>query len=173
MSLLAARIADENVEAAKLLHRVADELGTKGLIAKIARDSDAVAPCILDELDHFLRIRFFVRKVIDGDVGSFARVRDGCCAAHAAVAPRDQRLSSRQPAAAFVACLAVIRSRLHLGRQPRPGLRLALERRLGIFAGWILHLLNRLKSGGMGLRISGCLDHGGKTDPEASDHLAT
>ena len=144
MRLLATCIADEDVETAELLYCVTDELRAKGLIAEIARDSDTVAPRILDELDHFLRIRLFVRKVIDGDVGSFARVGDGCCATHAAVAAGDQRLPSRQPAAA---CLAMIGSRLHLGRQPRPGLRLALERRLRIFAGWILHVLNRLKSG--------------------------
>ena len=61
VSLLAARIADENVEAAKLLHRVADKLGAEGFIAKIARQGHAVASRILDQLDHFLRIRLFVR----------------------------------------------------------------------------------------------------------------
>ena len=63
MSLLAARIADENVETAELFHGVGDESGAERLIAKVARQGHRVASGILDQFDHFLRVRLLVRIV--------------------------------------------------------------------------------------------------------------
>ena len=133
MSLLAARIADENVETAELFHGVGDESGAERLIAKVARQGHRVASGILDQFDHFLRVRLLVRIVVDGDVGAFARIGVGGRAAHAAVAAGDQRPSSSQPPAALVAGLAVIGLGLHFARKSRPRLRLTLEGRFRIF----------------------------------------
>src|ERR1700743_3256488 len=147
MCLLAARVADENVETAQFLHGVSDELGTEGFLPKVARQGHAIASRILDELDHLLRVGLLVRIVVDGDVGAFACVGDGGRAAHAAVAAGDQRLSTGQPPATLVTGLAVIGFGIHLARKSRPGLRLALEGRLGIFADGVLHALYRLWRG--------------------------
>jgi hypothetical protein len=78
------------------------------------------------------------------DVGSFARIRSGDRATHAAISAGDQGPASTQPAGAFVAVLAMVGFRLHFADESRPGLRLALERQLGTFADWSLHVLNRL-----------------------------
>jgi hypothetical protein len=147
MSLLAARIADENIETAEFFHGVGDESGAERLIAKVARQGHRVASGILNQFDHFLRVRLLVRIVVDGDVGAFARIGDGGRAAHAAVAAGDQRPSSGQPPAALVAGLAVIGLGLHFARKSRPGLRLALERRLRVFANGVLHALHRFWRG--------------------------
>src|SRR6185437_5422114 len=64
--------------------------------------------------------------------GALAGKGDSRGATHAAVAAGDQRLAARQPARAFVAFLAMIRRRLHLGGQAGPGLFLLLEWRLGV-----------------------------------------
>ena len=94
MGLLAAGIVDHDIEAAEFFDRISNELLAKIGIPQIPRQCDAVAPGILDQLDHFLRVRLFVRVVVDGNVGTFARIGDGGGAAHTAVTTRDQAFAS-------------------------------------------------------------------------------
>ena len=96
-------------------------------------------PASLDQLDDLARVRLLGREVVDRDVGAFARIGDRRGAAHAGIAAGDQRLASGEAARAAVAGLAMIRPRVHLARQARPGLRLLLEGRLRIFGTRVIH----------------------------------
>src|SRR6185437_12708222 len=90
--------------------------------------------------------------VVDGDVRSFAGESNSGAAAHATVATGYQGLAALEATAAFITCLAMIRLGIHLACEARPGLRLLLERWLGILAERILHGLCRpLRKGSVGL----------------------
>lgn len=95
MHLLARRVTDENVQTAEFIHGIIDELHTEHFVAQIARDQHALAARIRDELEDLLRVRLFIRKIIDGDIGAFPGVGNGGRAAHAGIAARDQRLATR------------------------------------------------------------------------------
>ena len=104
------------------------------LVAEVARDRQTDPALCLDQRDDLLRVGLFGREIIDRDVGAFARVGDGRGTAHAGIAAGDQRLSTREPAGAAVALLAMIGTWVHFARKARPGLRLPLVGRFGIFA---------------------------------------
>ena len=121
------RIVDEDVEPAELLLRVLDEPAAEAFVADVARQRDALAPGLLDELDHLPRIGFFLRQIIDRDIGAFARESDRHGAADAGIAARDQRLAALQAPRAAIARLAVIGLRHHLAGKAGPGLLLFRE----------------------------------------------
>ena len=62
MRLLAAGVADHDVESAQPVHRIVDQLLAEGFVAQIAGQGQADAALRLDQGDDFPRIRFFGRE---------------------------------------------------------------------------------------------------------------
>jgi hypothetical protein len=137
------RVVDDDVEAAEALHGLLDQRLAKGFVLEVAGDRKAVAAFLLDQSDHFLRIRFLRRQIVDGNIGAFARVRDRGGAAHAGISTCNQRLAAGQATGALVAGLTMVRPRIHLAGKARPGLRLLLERRLWVAGDGIDQVLLR------------------------------
>jgi hypothetical protein len=87
-------VANDDIEATQALNRTSDEFLTKLLIAKIAGDCYPDAAFGLDQVDDFLGVRLFSRKIVDRDVRAFACVGDGSCATHAGIAASYQRFAT-------------------------------------------------------------------------------
>jgi hypothetical protein len=134
---MSSRIGNQDIEAAQLLHRVGHQLLAEFLVAQIAGQGDALAAGLFDQFDHFARVFFLGRKIIDRDIGAFAGKGDGGGAAHAGIAAGDQRLAAGEAAGPDITGLAMVGRRLHAAGQSRPRLGLFLERRLGIFFGGV------------------------------------
>ena len=142
--LLPGGVADHDVEAAEPSHRLARPACWQNASSRRSPGmATPLRPASLISAITSLRIRLLGRKIIDRDIGAFARIGDGGGAAHAGIAAGDQRLAAGEPAGALVAFLAVVRPRLHLAREARPGLGLLLERRLRIFVVRIAEFLIR------------------------------
>ncbi len=75
--VLAAGVADEDVEAAELGYGVGDEFLAEGFVAQIAGEGDGFAAGLADEVHDFAGVGLFGGEVVDGDVGAFAGVGDG------------------------------------------------------------------------------------------------
>lgn len=106
-------------------------------------ESRRICVRLLDQRNHFLRVRLLDRKVVDCNIGTLARIRNRCRASHARVAPRDQRLAPHQPSRALVAGLTMIQLWCHLACEPRPGLWLHRKRRPRILGRRVRHRLPR------------------------------
>ena len=106
-------VVDENVDAAEFLERALDRFPAEHLIADIAREQDRLTTFRFDQPSGFLRVLVFL-QIEDRDQRALARHRDGDRPADAGIAAGDDRLLSREPAAAFVTLFAVIGLGLHL-----------------------------------------------------------
>ena len=133
MRLLAACVTYHNVEAAQFLHRLLDQPPAEGPVPQVTRDRNSHSAGVLDQLDHFARIRLFGRQIVDGNIRALAGVGNRGCAAHAGVAARDERLAAVQSAGTAVAGFTVIRLWMHFPGQSRPGLVLFFKGWRGIF----------------------------------------
>ena len=121
--------------------RLIDQLLAEFLVSEVAGYRQPDPSLGLDQVEDFARIRLFRRKIVDRDVSAFPRIGDRRRAAHAGIAPGDQRLAACEPAGPAVAGFAVIWPRVHLAGKSRPWLRLLLVGRLGIFIDGILQRL--------------------------------
>jgi hypothetical protein len=130
--LLAAGIADHDVESAETAHGVLDQLLAEFLIAKIAWNGQADAALGLDQGDDLVGVRLLVRVIIDRHVGALPGIGNGGGASHAGVAAGDEGLASLQTSRAAIAFLAVVGNGIHLAREAGPGLGLSRKRRDGI-----------------------------------------
>ncbi len=144
--MLAARVADDDVQAAELLYCLRHQPLAKGLFPQVPRDRHAVSTGFLDQLDDFARIGLLAREVVDRYIGALAGVRNGRGPSHPRVAAGDERLAPSEPSRAAVRLLAMIGLRVHVVREPRPWLGLLLEWRLRVFRPRIIH--GRLTCGG-------------------------
>ncbi len=131
-ALLPRGVADHDVETSEPLPGLLDQLLAEVLVAEVAGNGEPGASFLFDQRNHLLRVGLLVRDIIDGDVGTLARIGDRGGPTHARIAAGDQRLAPGEASRALVAGFAMIRARLHLAGEARPGLRLLPERRLRI-----------------------------------------
>ena len=93
------------------------------------REAQRIDVGLAHQVHDLLRVRLFLRQIIDRNVGALARESDRRSAADAAVAAGDQRVAAKQTTGAAIALLAMIRARRHAPSQTRPRLRLFLKGR--------------------------------------------
>jgi hypothetical protein len=137
--LLAASIDDKNVESAKALDGLIDELAAPVLVRNVARQRDRLAALCLDQGDDRLCVLLFAWKIGDGDIGALARIGDSGSSADAAVAASDQRLAALELARAGIALLAMVRPGIHVRGDAGNRLRLLWKWGLGILCARVLH----------------------------------
>ena len=140
--LLPGGVADQNVESVELLNRIGDEFFAKIFIPQIARNRDSFSPGLFNQRDNFVGIRLLGGKIINCDIGAFARECNGGGTPYSRVAAGHQRFATCESSAAPITFLPVIRARLHLARQAWPRLRLLFERRFRIFVFRIFQFLS-------------------------------
>lgn len=129
--LLVPRIDDEDIESAKPLHRVLDQLTAPAFLAHVYGQRHRLAPRRLDQGDDFARILFLTRQIGDGNVRALARIGDRGGAPDAGIASGHERLAAHQLSRAEIAFLAVIGPWLQLAGNAGAGLRLLREGCLG------------------------------------------
>src|SRR6202034_2115695 len=132
LALLASRVADEDVQAAKTSNRLVDEAVAEGLVSNVAGNRQCGSTFGFHELDDFARILLFCRQMGDRHVGALARTSAPGGAAHAEISAGYQSLAATERARAAIGRLAVIRARIHPARQSGPGLLLPAKRRLPV-----------------------------------------
>jgi hypothetical protein len=96
--LLATGVAHKNVQTTKAFNSSCNEFLAEFLVPQVAGYGYANAARGLDQIDHFLRVRLFGRKIVDGDVGTLARVSYRRRPTHAGIATGDQSLAAEQAA---------------------------------------------------------------------------
>src|ERR1700733_10188505 len=138
-ALLAARIVDEDVQPAETAQRVGHQLLAERFAAQIARQRQADPSFGFNQRDHLARVWLLVRQIVYRHIGAFPSECYRGGAAHAGVAARNQGFTSEQAVRAAITLFAVVRPRLHLTGEARPGLGLRLERRFGIFGDGVAH----------------------------------
>src|SRR6266550_7184114 len=94
--LLARGVAHENVQPVELFYGIGYEFFAKIFVAQIAGNCNRSASGFLDQSDDFVRVRLFGGKIIDRDVGAFARIGDRGRATHSGISASDQRLATGQ-----------------------------------------------------------------------------
>jgi hypothetical protein len=134
---------------AEALDRLGDKVLAEIFVAQIAGDRKADPAFRLYQGHHLPRVGLFRGKVVDRDIRAFAGIGDRGGPAHPRVASGDQGFAAGQPTRAAIACLAMVRRRVHLAGEPWPRLRLLLVRRLGISGGgyYLPKLLARIERG--------------------------
>src|ERR1700760_2307241 len=119
MCLLAACIADNDIEATQSLNGLGNELLAKGFVAQISRNGQTFPTGLLDERDDVLGVWFFCWKVVDSDVCTFPGIGDRRSAAHAGVASCNKCLTADQAAGPLVRAFTMIWRGKHLARKTR------------------------------------------------------
>src|SRR4051812_44937430 len=125
-------VVDQDVDLPELLHRPVDDRPAVGLFLDVARDGDAFPAGGLDHPGGLLRVGLLA-QVGDEDVGPLAGEGQRHGPADAAVAAGDDCGLSFELARPFVALLAIVRLRVHLGLEARRVLLLGRMRRLRAF----------------------------------------
>jgi hypothetical protein len=111
---LMGRVVDQDIDAPKCLDSLLDDGAAMFRTAQIPRDQNGLAALLFDERLDLARILMLV-EIGDQDIGTLARIGNRYRPANTAVAARYHRFLSCKLPRPFVAGLAVVRSRVHLG----------------------------------------------------------
>src|SRR3984957_664021 len=142
--LLAARVADKDIETAKTARRLLEEPLAESFVPNITGNRQRGSTFGFHELNDLAGVFLLRRQMVDRHVGALARKGDRGGATHPGIAAGDQSLSAGEPTRAAIGRLAVIRTRIHLARQPGPRLLLPAKRRLRVLGSRVLQGFRRL-----------------------------
>ena len=122
-----------------MLARAFDKFAAESFLRDVARVNRCLPASLFDQRNDFLRVCLFAFKVIQSDVGAFARKGYGSRPADPRIRACDQSFATCQPPKSFIALLAMVGLGIHLFRQAWRRLHLLLEFRSRILLRRILH----------------------------------
>jgi len=123
---LVRRVVDEHVDAPERLDSLVDDAPAVARIGQVTAYERCQAAFLLDPAGGLGRVLVFL-EVGDQDVRAFPGKCDGDSPPDPAVAAGDDRLLPLEPPVAGIELLAVVRQRIHQGRQPGRALLLRVD----------------------------------------------